>query len=140
MFKNTIYRLIPLTSVTLFLVGISLTGLAQTTPVSTDEQLPSRETRCFESPDEQCYLKIHNRGRTLKGIYEPQKFRPFVEIHDQAEFESAWQNNPLYVLANLSHAAYIADQELEAMIKRFGGEVLLLGHNGHQGFLASWPD
>jgi len=133
-------RFFLLTLIILFLGGISNSSLVQTARVPVDEPLSPRETRCFKSPDEQCYLKIQNRGKTLKGIYEPHKFRPFIEIGDQAEFKSAWEDNPLYVLANLSHAAYIADEEVAAMIKGFGGDVLLFRHNGQQGFLGIWPD
>ena len=54
--------------------------------------------------------------------------------------EQAWQTNPGYVLAELSHAAYLPEPEVEAMINQLRGQMQHFDHIGRQAYLFSWPD
>jgi hypothetical protein len=97
-------------------------------------------TTCFQDSAQICYQPTIHRGRTVTGIYEPERFKPLVEISSPSEFHQAWIDNPLYILASLSHAAYLNENEISAMIHSLSGEFHYFDVSGQQGYLASWTD
>ena len=59
---------------------------------------------------------IKNRGRTVDGVVNPKNYPPFLNIPDRVAFESAWENNPDWIFANMPHAAYCEKEYLEKII------------------------
>lgn len=91
---------------------------------------------------------IRNRGRTWEAVTTPRNFAPFTYIRDQEDFDRAWQDNPDWVLAQISHAAYHNKSYLEQQFEKFGAQVHFYQSQpdgsgvvmGRQGFMAIWPD
>ena len=96
-------------------------------------------TACYVDPAEQCYDKVGDRGRNLDGIHNPQKFKPFGGLAGELDLVQTWHTNPGYLLAELSHAAYLPEAEVEALIALLGGQMKHFDHIGRQAYLFSWP-
>ena len=91
---------------------------------------------------------IKKRGRTLDAVVNPRNYPPFSKIPDRAAFEAAWKNNPDWIFANMSHAAYCDAEYLEKLFKNFGATIKFYESKpnelgiikGRQAFLAIWDD
>ncbi len=92
--------------------------------------------------------------RSLDAVLHPEKYPIFVGISDQQEFENSWEKNPMWVLSNLSHAAYYDKDKLYNTLAPFLGITSLekpeerteaplfrfYDVKSAQGFLVVWPD
>ena len=102
-----------------------------------------------------CYKIIKNRGRTYDAVFNSYKYKPFSRLLSTKKdeksvkelFDIAWQNNKLYVMANLAHASYLKDNkrygaklEVDAMFEKFGAKVQMLETKNVQAYIVSWPD
>lgn len=54
---------------------------------TTIETINLDPTACFQDSTQICYQPPLRRGRTLAGIYEPEKFKPLVEISSPTELD-----------------------------------------------------
>lgn len=81
--------------------------------------------------------------RSLDAVFHPDAFPPFSMVaHLNApEFEWYWRSNPAWVLANLSHAAYHAENVIRELITRCGARFCrVYDVKGAFAFLAVWQD
>jgi hypothetical protein len=87
-------------------------------------------------------------GRSLDAVLNPKHYPPFPDITTAESFRQAWQNNPMWVLANMAHAAYCAPEDMAKRFHGFGavthfyesGADSSLIIRGRQAFLAIWAD
>ena len=63
---------------------------------------------------------IESRGRTLDAVVNPKNYPPFSKIPDKAAIETAWKNNPNWIFANMSHAAYCEYNDMKELFKKLG--------------------
>jgi len=63
---------------------------------------------------------ITDRGRTLDAVINPSNYTPFPDINNKDDFDHAWQTNPDWVMANLAHAAYCPENEMEIQLEKLG--------------------
>ena len=122
-------------------VGLgSVFGLAllAAQPALSDPQADS--ITCYGDASQACYKAVEDNGRTFTGIYQAHKYKPLAGIDGEESFIHAWKANPLYILAGLSHAAYLEEPELTAMVRFFGGEARVFEDKTGFGYLAIWSD
>ena len=112
------------------------------------------ETSCYKDASKTCYKKVIKRGRTFEAVYQAGSFKPFRRLSDsgrfdpgtspEVRFQQMWDSNPGWVMASLSHAAYLTDrEELKALLSYIGAEAddnYIFDVNNHQGYLAVFPD
>lgn len=87
-------------------------------------------------------------GRSIDAVLNPKAYTPFPGITTAPMFERAWQDNPMWVLANMAHAAYCARDEMEVFFRDLGATTRFYASRdtpgpvirGRQAFLAAWPD
>ncbi len=93
--------------------------------------------------------EIENRGRTLDAVVNPKNYAPFSNIPDQRAFDTAWKNNPDWILANMAHAAYFDQEDLKKIFLNFGATEIKFYESGpdengvtrgRQAFMAIWDD
>jgi hypothetical protein len=65
-------------------------------------------------------------GRSLDAVRHPKHYPPFADISTAESFRQAWQNNPMWVLANMAHAAYCAPADMENCFRGFEAVTRLL--------------
>ena len=87
-------------------------------------------------------------GRSLDAVLNPKHYPPFPDITTAESFHQAWQNNPMWVFANMAHAAYCAPADMENCFRGFeavthfyesGADNVPVIH-GRQAFLSIWAD
>ena len=87
-------------------------------------------------------------GRTIDAVLNPKNYLPFPSIANQQQFEQLWKKNPMWIFANMAHAAYCAPDEITKILARFGAETRFYQSGadangvirGRQALLAIWPN
>lgn len=59
---------------------------------------------------------VENHGRTADAVYYSKQYEAFGTLSGKKEFDKKWTENPGWVLANMSHAAYY---DHEQIVNRF---------------------
>ncbi len=98
--------------------------------------------------------QTNDGSRSLDAVLHPEKYPVFIGVNTQQEFEDSWTNNRMWVLSNLSHAAYYDKEKLYKTLAPFLGIASpgtpeertdaplfrFYDVESAQGFLAVWPD
>jgi hypothetical protein len=82
-------------------------------------------------------------ARSMDAVFHPDAFAPFAMTPNinGAQFERLWRENPAWILANLSHAAYHPGKTVSELMTRCGAKVChVYDQNGASAFLAIWSD
>lgn len=87
-------------------------------------------------------------GRTIDAVLNPKHYRPFPDMTTAEEFRLAWRDNPMWILANMAHAAYCEPADMQPLFRGFGAATRFYESRadngpvirGRQAFLSAWPD
>lgn len=87
-------------------------------------------------------------GRSLDAVLNPKHYAPFPDMSTAESFRQAWRSNPMWVLANMAHAAYCAPADMAKRFHGFGAVTHFYASgagngpmiHGRQAFLAVWAD
>jgi hypothetical protein len=87
-------------------------------------------------------------GRSLRAVFNPQQFAPFPGITTASHFRQVWKHNPMWVLANMAHAAYCSPESMQPLFRSFGADTRFYASSaeestvlrGRQAFLSIWED
>ncbi len=78
--------------------------------------------------------------KSFLAVIQPQAFTPAI-MDDAANFDMHWQQQPDWVLSNLSHLVYFRSEQIEAFMQQLGVEkTIVYDQNGAQAMLAIWHD
>lgn len=87
-------------------------------------------------------------GRTIDAVLNPKNYPPFPTITNQEQFNQVWVKNPMWIFANMAHAAYCDPDEIKTALAGFGAETRFYQSTadengitrGRQALLSIWSD
>ncbi|MGD9331393.1 MAG: lipase family protein [Desulfobacterales bacterium] len=87
-------------------------------------------------------------GRSMDAVLNPRRYPPFPGVTTRAMLNRAWQVNPMWVLANMAHAAYCAPEAMAVLFRGLGATTRFYASGdtpgpvmrGRQAFLAVWHE
>lgn len=86
---------------------------------------------------EDASLTVENNGRTFDAVSNPRKYKSFIGVSNEQDFEKEWKGNPGWIFANFSHIAYYDSEHIASCLEKFNFKVTFFDDgNGRQAFLA----
>ena len=87
-------------------------------------------------------------SRSLEAVFYPANYPPFPGLASASHFQRAWEHNPVWILANMAHAAYCAPEDMRPLLQSFGAEIRFYASGmedgpllrGRQALLGLWKD